>query len=451
MVQREAADVLLDGRTIASIIPILPSIAKPLGMLLDPFIQALPNTTAPYDLTPLLQPVVQILMETTDDEMLSEILDVLRVLLVHITPPLSIQRDLYRKFKEISNLSLQGQTKANALGFQASLIDRLGLEILITPPIPDPTAKDFTLSMILEACNDLDRDIVAEVDPETEAGNRMSFKLAVLSATIRFYLSDAAKPFTPQESKEIGCVITKAIEVISTFVQTEYDAQKPADSLFPTFSDPSDIVKEAVKCLTSWIIKGDVHGQNDKLLHHMMTIYVALYCGEGSDDVFQEAVKGITGLVKYTTDGPAEFMKWKELWVGALFNNVGILKKNVPMPESMSGIIHYMFQLMTIMVNHQPEVITKEEGIRDFPMEVYKCFDKDRWIDPNAGVKYDAAILAVRILLALTNENEDDGTKRSLIQWKTKLNDLLIRATDEAQVAELRSLILSLDQAVEYQ
>lgn len=401
---------------------------------------------APYDLTPLLEPAVRILMETTDNKMLSELLDVFRAFIARITPPWPIQRDLYRKFKEVSTVTLRGKTKINGLAFRAEFIKRFGIKFIIDPPVPDRESKEFALSTILDAYTNLAKDIAAEPDPESEAGGSLSLKLAVIHAAIDFYLTEKQTAFSPNEMKEIGKVVTNSIKELSKFVRARYDAENPPNSKSPSFNQVSPITIEALECLTLWIANGNVHGQNDQFLH-MITIYVALYDSYQSDNVMLQAVRGLSGLVEYTVDGSAEFLKWKNVWLNALRHNIGILEKDIQMPEMMVDLTREAFRLVTIMVYKQAKAVIEDDELKQFPKQFYECVDRRIWITPNTSVKRAGAVLAGEVLLALARENESEA-KELLTKSKEKLNQLLNGTRNEAQRAELSSLILATEQAI---
>src|SRR5271156_2926144 len=117
--------------------------------MIHPFLSAFEFAMAPYNLEPLWQHLTCILTETKDDAMLNEVLQIFRDLFRQKEiPPLSVQPDLYRKFKDLSTAPLEGETKLTALGFQAALIRLLGLEFIVNPPIHDPGAKEFAWSLI---------------------------------------------------------------------------------------------------------------------------------------------------------------------------------------------------------------------------------------------------------------------------------------------------------------
>jgi len=388
----------------------------------------------PYDLTPLLKPIVRVLMETTDNAMLDELFDVFRVVMRNGAPPSAICPDLYRIFKETFTAPLEGTAKANALGFQAELLKRLGISFLANPPVSDSAAKNFALSIMLELYQDLIQDMTADTEPNTEPERRILLKFAALQATINFCWSTDTKPFTTEELEPVRKLAFTAIGDLSKFVKGKYARQQPHDSNAASFDPDSHVDAEAIQCITTWITKGGIHGQNDGLLY-MMTIYGDMY-GCEPDELTLDAIKGIRGLVEFTVDGSAQFLKWKDIWLSALANNLGMIEKNIPMPGTVSQITCEIFRLMTLMVQKHPKAIVKEELVKEFPGELYTCVDKDAWIEPNAEVKRAGAVLAVEVLLVLPKRRKSSGDL--LTKWRAKLADLLPQEDP---------LILAIDQA----
>jgi len=444
--QSRAVDVLLSQETIASVVPILPSIPEPFFALIEPFLSAFDSAMVPYDLEPLWQRLVSILVETEDDALLSQVLRVFRVLFFQkITPPLSVQPDLYRKFKQlvIDNNSLVGETRLNAFGFKAGLITLLGIEFLANPPVIDPTAKGFARLLIFADYNDLDKNFANECLRDPHVAHYLSFHLAILEATISFCFADNNDPFSPEEMREIYNLVTNKVSMLSTFLKSEYGVHDETSSTIP---EMSPLVYEVLGCLLPWIAKGNVHKQNEQLLY-TMTMYANVYQSyDDGDNSMIQALKGLNGLVEYTVDGSAEFLKWKDIWIQGFANILGTLAKEIPFPKSMVEISVEMIHLLRIMAQKQGVVMFQEQQVRQFPREFYKSIDKENWLELNGTVKHEAVVLAVELLLVRANKMDQKLNRIEVRNWKLKLKELQGHTPGEAGNSELDSLILALDQ-----
>ena len=369
--------------------------------------------------------------------MLSELFNVFRALLRYVAPPSAICPDLYRIFKETFTAPLEGTAKANAIGFQAELLKCLGISFLASPPVSDSAAKEFALSTMLEQYKDLIQDITADPEHDTEPERRILIKLATLQVTINFCWSTNTKPFTSKELEPVRKLAFNAIGHLSKFVKGKFARQQPRDSNAPSFDSDSHIDAEVIQCITAWITKGGIHGQNDVLLF-MMTIYGDMY-GRIPDKLTLDAAEGIRSLVEFTVDGSAQCLKWKDLWLSALANNLSIIEKDIPMPGTVSQVACEIFRIMTIMVQKHPAAIVKQQLVKEFPGEWYTYVDKGAWIEPNAELKRTGAVLAAEVLLVLVGRKKN--YRDLLTKWRGKLSDLLPQEDP---------LILAIDQALTF-
>jgi len=148
-------------------------------------------------------------------------------------------------------------------------------------------------------------------------------------------------------------------------------------------------------------------------------MYAEIYQRRMTDKYMATALKGIRGLVEYTTDGSAEFLKYKDVWLPG-FEKIGQLENGLQIQKSLVNLCCEMFHLLAIMLRKQGETIVKKQKVMEFPRQFYRCVSKGDWIEPNARVKCTGALLAAEVLFVLAKVMRHKD-RNMLKKWKLKL------------------------------
>ena len=265
--QSQAADLLFSQETIASVVALCPSIPEPFHALIEPFRGALDSVIAPYDFGPLLEHLNGILQETEDDPMLGEVLDAFTFFFrPNVTPPLSIQPDLYYTFKELLTGDFAKEVRLKTTPFQAGLLRCLGLEFIANPPVDDPEAGSLTLGIAFANYRDLTKDMAKAFAFLPVVTNYVYYYTSVLQATIQFYVAHPNGPYSSKHVADMRNVVRDRVAKLSAFLKAE-SGTLPTEELTSNNMHSfqmSLVVLEVLECLVPWIANGKAHHQNEK-------------------------------------------------------------------------------------------------------------------------------------------------------------------------------------------
>jgi len=451
--QSQSSNILLSQDIVASVVSIVPSVAKPFYFLTLPFLCALDDEPmTPFNLDPLLECMSAILMKTEDDFMLIQVLRAFtRFFQRNVIPPLSIRQDIYHKFKDLDVMDLDKDVRLDAFGFQATFVKCLGLDFIANPPFKDDQAVEFAARVIFELPQaEIDKDFVKPYLRKPDStGEYIRSYCALLEATIQFYFqAETNRPFSAEEINKIYVVMKRRVEKLLAFLReldgkTLYEISKSSDSVQMSLID-----LEPLECLTTWIVKGNSHQRNEQFLF-LIPMYTQVYrSGIAHNSVMARALGGVSTLLEYITEGPAEFLQYEDIWLDA-FSSIEMLVIDHPMEKSTGDMIFEIFHLLTILVRKQGKRMIAESAVRKFPGEFYKLIDNENWPEANARVIHAGAVLVGEILLALAKEMRRRGANvlknwDLLKKWKLKLKELHARTSGEDKKSELTSLISAL-------